>query len=252
MEHYCKGNAYSLCCSTYEQSLAMVKKLKPADIEEIRALPSFRRYVESRCNPSEIISLLEDDKYFRQNLEPLLKNVYQYFNKFHCFVRLLFTMLKDLPKNFIGKQLRDVYTLCSTQSIFRTESFTDLWQLFTMLSKEDFVQTLNGAIGALNQYKETFCLDEDIGKETRRIIDKVISRTWLAGNVPLTNNLLHSGRGETNRLYEECIEQWHKNRKCKECHSDQTWQGLQGRIEKCKFPCSVDSVRCHFEKKKKF
>lgn len=173
MEHYCKGNAFSLCCLTYDQSIKMIKNLKHADIEEIRQLPSFRIYVESRENPAEIIDLLENDKYFLKNLEPLLKNVYQYFNKFHCFVRFLFAMLKNLPKNFIGKQLRDIYSFCGTTNIFQTESFTDLWQLLTLLSKDEFLQTINGAIETLDHCKETFCSNEVIGKETRDIIDEV-------------------------------------------------------------------------------
>lgn len=173
MEHYHKGNALSLCSTTYEQSLKMIKNLKHADIEDIRQLQSFRSYVESRENPAEIIDLLENDEYFRKNLEPLLKNVYQYFNKFHCFVRLLFEMVKNLPKNFMGKQLRDLYALCSSTNIFQNESFTDMWQLLTMLSKDEFLQTLNGAVDTLNHYRETFCSDKVIGKETRQIIDEV-------------------------------------------------------------------------------
>lgn len=154
----------------------MIKNLKHSDIEEIRQLPSFRIYVESNPNPAEIIDLLENDEYFLTNLEPLLRNVYQYFNRFHCFLRLLFTMLQNLPKNYIGKQLRDFYSLCSATNIFQTESFTDLWQLLTLLSKDEFLQTLNSAIITLNAYKETFCLNDVIGKETQGLIDEVTLR----------------------------------------------------------------------------
>lgn len=189
MEHYCKGNAFALCSTSYEQSLKMIGNLKHSDIEEIRQLPSFRIYVESNKNPAEIIDLLENDEYFLKNLKPLLKNVYQYFNKFHCFLRLLFTMLQNLPKNFIGKQLRDIYSLCSSTNIFQTESFTELWQLLTMLSKDEFLQTLNSAINTLNDYKDTFCLNEVIGKETRDLIDEV-SRCGSMVNIVLTKNKL--------------------------------------------------------------
>lgn len=173
MEHYYKGNAFALCAPTYEQSVATIKNLKHVDIEDIRQLQSFRLYVESRKDPKEIINLLEDDVYFRESLEPLLMGVYKYFNKFHCFVRLLFTLFEKLPKNLIGKQLRDVYTLCSTTDILRTESFTDMWQLLSMLSMDEFLNTLNSAIDTLKHYKDTFCSNETIGKETRDIVDEV-------------------------------------------------------------------------------
>lgn len=173
MEHYHQGNAFSLCSTTYEQSLNVIKKLKHADIEQIRQLPSFRIYVESLNDPAKIINLLKNDKYFVKNLEPLLKNIYQYFNKFHCFLRLLFTMIQGLPKNFMGKQLRDIYSLCSSTNILSSEQFTDLWQLLTMLSKDEFCQTINNAVNTLNQYKDTFCSNDVIGKETSDLIDEV-------------------------------------------------------------------------------
>ncbi|KAG4080614.1 hypothetical protein HA402_006215 [Bradysia odoriphaga] len=174
MEHYFKGNAFSLCGTTYEQSIAMIRNLKHTDIEDIRQLPSFRIYVESRTKPAEIISLLEDDKYFVQQLPKLLKDLHEYFHNFHCFARLLFAMVKGLPKNFIGKQLRDVYALCSSTSIFQSETFTDLWQLLRMLSKEEFLSTLDSAVDTLNRYKETFCSNEGI--ITHDIIDAVVEK----------------------------------------------------------------------------
>lgn len=183
MDHYNRGNAFSLCCTTYEQSLKMIQNLKHADIEEIRQLPSVRRYVESIEDPSEIICLLESDEHFQKKLRPLLKNVYQYFNKFDCFVRLLFTMLHTLPKNFIGKQLRDIHSLCNSTNIFQTESFTDLWQLLSMLSKDEFLQTLNNAVDTLKQYKETFCLNTTVGEETCDVIDEVSQRAKDVENV---------------------------------------------------------------------
>lgn len=183
MEHYHKGNAFSLCCSTYEQSLKMIQNLKHADIEEIRQLPSVRRYVECIQDPAEIICLLESDEHFQKKLKPLLKNVYQYFNKFDCFVRLLFTMLQTLPKNFIGKQLRDIHSLCSSTNIFQSESFTDLWQLLALLSKDEFLQTLNNAVDTLNHYKGTFCSNVIVGEETCDIIDEVSQRAKEDENV---------------------------------------------------------------------
>lgn len=173
MEHYYKGNAFSLCCPSYEESLQMIKKLKHSDIEDIRQLQSFRNYVESKEKPQEIIDLLEKDDYFLKDLEPLLKNIYRYLNKFHCFVRLLFTLTKNLPKNFIGKQLRDIYCFCSSTSIYENEDFADLWQLLTLLSKEEFIETLNSGISTLKHYQENFCSNDIIGKETRHLIDEV-------------------------------------------------------------------------------
>lgn len=173
MEHYNQGNAFSLCSRTFEESLSMIKNLKHDDIEQIRQLPSFRIYVESLSDPVKIIDLLENDEYFLQNLEPLLKNVYQYLNKFHCFVRLLFTMVQNMPKNLIGKQFRDIYSFCSSRNIFNTDSFYDLWQLLTMLSKDEFLETIKNAVNTLIQYKQQFCSNDVIGKETNDIIDEV-------------------------------------------------------------------------------
>ncbi|KAJ6648365.1 Origin recognition complex subunit 3 [Pseudolycoriella hygida] len=176
MEHYQQGNEFSLCTSTYEKCLEKIKDLKHEDIEEIRSLPSFRRYVESLTNPAEIIDILEKDKYFRKNLEPLLKNVYAYFQRFHCFSRMLFTMLQNLPRNVIAKQYRDVYVLCSTKHIFRNQNFCELWQLLTVLSKDELLLVLSNSVDTLNNYKKKFCFDDAIGKETQSLIDEVIKK----------------------------------------------------------------------------
>lgn len=173
MEHYYQGNAFSLCSPTFEECLTKIKKLKHDDIEQIRQLPSFRIYVESLKEPRMIIDLLENDKYLLNNMEPLLKNLYEYFSKFHCFLRLLFTMVQNLPKKFMGNQLRDIYSFCSTRNILDTQEFNDLWQLLTMLSKDEFLQTINNATATLNQYKKSFCLNDVIGTETGNLIDEV-------------------------------------------------------------------------------
>lgn len=173
MEHYNQGNAFSLCSTTFEESLKMIENLNHDDIEQIRQLPSFRIYVESLTDPMNIINFLENDEYFLKNLELLLKNIYQYFNKFHCFVRLLFTMVEKIPRNLFGKQFRDIYSLCSSTNILNTDSFHDLWQLLIMLSKDEFLQTLNNAVNTLNQYKERYCSNDVIANETSDIIDEV-------------------------------------------------------------------------------
>lgn len=174
MAHYLQGGALSLC-KPFDESFEIIENLNHEDIEQIRQLPSFRPYVESLADPTKVIALLEDDDYFLKCLPPLLTNIYKYFSKFHCFLRLLMSLLQYLPKNDIGKQLKDLYSRCTSADIVSTMQFEDCWQLLSLLSKEEFLRTINEAIAKLNQYKEMFCSDDVIGRDTGDVIDEVNS-----------------------------------------------------------------------------
>lgn len=182
LQHYLHGNAYSICATTFAQAKANIAQLKHDDLEMIRRLPSFRPYVESMTNYAAVISIFQNDEFFRKTLINMVRDIYSYQLKFHGFVRMLFILVKDLPKSPLGKRFSDVFSFCnSTQHcVTTTEDFKKCWQLLTMTSKNEFVVLLRNSCKALNDYIDTYCdeaeIDGQISLEAKKCFKETINQ----------------------------------------------------------------------------
>lgn len=99
---------YSLC-SNEENAKLLVREFNASDLEKIRHLPSFRKYVESLDNPHQVIGILEDDMFLRAILPSLITEVRAYFSNFYCALRLLLALIADIPNLHLGKNVRNSY-----------------------------------------------------------------------------------------------------------------------------------------------
>lgn len=108
MEHYHQGNAFAIC-TTYAESLAVIRKLERDDFEVIRRLPSFRRHVESIENCRQVIEILKNDDFLRESLCELVTDIHVYLRHFYWALRVLLNLVADLPKNLLGKQVSAIY-----------------------------------------------------------------------------------------------------------------------------------------------
>lgn len=184
LEHYSQGNAYAICAPTYEQSVKNIKKLTIDDIESIRRLPSFRPYVESLTDWQAVVDILTNDEYFRKILITMAKDIYSYFFSFHCCLRVLLLMVKELPNAPLGKHLRDIYSkLEGYESIVDLPELQRCWQLLELMSKGEFISLLEKCCQLLEDLCATYCIqsadeyEQDCGifiRETRSKIKSII------------------------------------------------------------------------------
>ncbi|XP_063621451.1 origin recognition complex subunit 3 [Cydia splendana] len=148
MEHYYGDNVKSLCCEREDIENAAAK-LSAEDFETIRQLPSFRPFLEAQDCETKI-GLFEDDNFFREVLCQELNKLHDYLHSFYLCVRLLAAFLKDLPKNVIGKTVREIYTKCAGESVTKTPTFKECMQLIKFQSQLKLLDSIQGALKVVN------------------------------------------------------------------------------------------------------
>ncbi|CAK1604203.1 unnamed protein product [Parnassius mnemosyne] len=148
MDHYYGDNIKSLCCPR-EKIVGVVMDLTTEDLENIRQLLSFRAYLEKQ-NCREKIKLFEDDSFFREILCKEMLNLHDYLFSFYACVKLFFVFLKDLPKNILGKSVREIYSKCASENIASTQAFKECMQLINFQSQLKLVDSIKNALTAVN------------------------------------------------------------------------------------------------------
>lgn len=146
------------------------ERLSFKEIDQMRRLLSLRPYVEAMENPHDIIAMLGDDDYFMNALGPLVRNIYCYFMKFHCFMRVLLILVKDLPHAPLGKHLRVLYPYCigGDRCVIETEEFQKCWQYLALMSKQEVANLLEKCCRMMHEYSEEYCSPND--REVDRIV----------------------------------------------------------------------------------
>uniref|UniRef100_A0A8D3DA54 Origin recognition complex subunit 3 n=1 Tax=Scophthalmus maximus TaxID=52904 RepID=A0A8D3DA54_SCOMX len=108
LEHFHSQPLSVLCCKK-KQALLNVTQLGHLDLERVRQLPSFKRYVE-RQEHQEQVSLLTDDGHLKEVCQRLIKDLRKYHKNYYPVLRCLHTLTSSLPRYPLGKQAR---TRCS-------------------------------------------------------------------------------------------------------------------------------------------
>lgn len=104
MEHFNQGNIYALCSNELDSD-EIIKNLTGDDLEDIRRLHSFRKFVERKRDPREIIKLLTEDEYLRKCLTGLIDDLKRFWKNFHCALEVLYQLCANLPKAPYGKHV---------------------------------------------------------------------------------------------------------------------------------------------------
>lgn len=177
LEHYSQGDAYAACAPTYTESLKIMSKLTDADVEVIRRLPSFRPFVESLTDYAEVIEILTNNEYFRKKLITLIADIYKYFFRFHCCLRILLLLVKDLPGAPLGKCLRDIYSKCvSGEGVTESPEFQKCWQMLEFMSKSELIAMFEKCCLLLAGLKEQYCSEniDDLDHEHTYFLNESI------------------------------------------------------------------------------
>uniref|UniRef100_A0A182PUJ0 Origin recognition complex subunit 3 n=1 Tax=Anopheles epiroticus TaxID=199890 RepID=A0A182PUJ0_9DIPT len=156
LDHYFQQsiNALSAIIEHEDDLNEIIEELSPPELEQIRQLPSFRPYIESLQNPQDVIDLLTNDDCLRRSLSRMIMRVHNYWFTFHCALQILQTLVSDLPKAPLGRQLRELYCRCVTTDVTELPEFKECMQLLSFLSKEEMLLKIKEVLDVVLCYVE--------------------------------------------------------------------------------------------------
>lgn len=143
------------------------------DLETIRRLPSFRKLPEfletdnSVIRAYRIVKFFKNDDFLKDELKTMVANIHSYFLTFHCFVRVMFILVKDLPGRPLGKHLGALYEDCLTQgrSMVDTELFQKCADILKTMAKDELVSFIERSVEMMDGYLEKYCPEDDSQSE---------------------------------------------------------------------------------------
>lgn len=140
LEHFNSQPLSMLCCQKQE-SLLSAKTLSKQNVERIRHLPSFMRYVETQ-EPQEQVRLLTNDEHVKEVCQKLLKNLHKYHKNYYPILQCLHSLTSSLPKFPLGKHIRELHVSCIEKNLWETEEYDSALQLLRILAKDELVAAL--------------------------------------------------------------------------------------------------------------
>ncbi|NWU53040.1 ORC3 protein, partial [Dromas ardeola] len=144
VEHFYSQPLSILCCQLVDAK-KRVNSLSHNQCENIRRLPSFRRYVESQASEKQI-ALLTTDSYLKEIIQKLLEDLHVYHENYVSVLRCLHVFTSSLPKYPLGKQIRELHCACLENQVWETEEYESSLQLARMLNKSDLVTMLQQCV----------------------------------------------------------------------------------------------------------
>uniref|UniRef100_A0A8C8RQZ1 Origin recognition complex subunit 3 n=1 Tax=Pelusios castaneus TaxID=367368 RepID=A0A8C8RQZ1_9SAUR len=144
VEHFYSQPLSVLCCQLLEAK-KRVNSLSHSQCENIRSLPSFRRYVESQVSEKQI-ALLTEDNFLKEVTQTLLEDLHIYHENYFPVLRCLHVFTASLPKYPLGKQVRELHCACLGRRVWETEEYGSAVQLMRMLAKAELMAILQKCV----------------------------------------------------------------------------------------------------------
>ncbi|XP_068608538.1 origin recognition complex subunit 3 [Brachionichthys hirsutus] len=151
LEHFHSQPLSVLCCNKQE-ALLNVMKLSNSNLETIRHLPSFKRYVEKQESQDQV-NLWTNDDHFKEVCQQLIKDLYKYHKNYYPVLRCLHTLTSSLPRYPLGKQLRELHVICLEKKVWENDDYHTAMKLLKMLAKDELVRLLQSCEGVLQLVK---------------------------------------------------------------------------------------------------
>lgn len=143
--------------------------LTKEDFDTIRrTCLSFRDLVESK-DPKEKIKLITDDNYLRKKLCDIVMTFKNYLFHFYCCLRILSALLEDLPKNDLGKLVRELYPICMSSNITNLDEYKECFKILRFSAKDKFLSKLDKVMLAVQVSLE----DEKVSKMRKNKLEEV-------------------------------------------------------------------------------
>ncbi|NXU59708.1 ORC3 protein, partial [Turnix velox] len=162
VEHFYSQPLSILCCHL-EDAKKRVNSLSKSQCENVRRLPSFRRYVESQTSEKQI-ALLTTDGYLKETVQKLLEDLHAYHENYVSVLRCLHVFTSSLPKYPLGKQIRELHCACLENKVWEMEEYESSLQLARMLNKSDLVTMLQQCVEIL---------ESSSGREFDKTVEKL-------------------------------------------------------------------------------
>ncbi|XP_065767682.1 origin recognition complex subunit 3 isoform X3 [Muntiacus reevesi] len=144
LEHFYSQPLSVLCCNLPEAK-RRIRFLSANQCENIRRLPSFRRYVEKQSSEKQV-ALLTSDKSLKEETQSLLENLHVYHAKYFLVLRCLHHFTSSLPKYPLGRQIRELYCMCLEKNIWDSEEYASVLQLLRLLAKDELMVMLQNCL----------------------------------------------------------------------------------------------------------
>ncbi|KAM6406997.1 origin recognition complex subunit 3 isoform 4-T4 [Pluvialis apricaria] len=144
VEHFYSQPLSVLCCQLVDAK-KRVNSLSHNQCENVRRLPSFRRYVERQVSEKQV-ALLTTDSYLKEIIQKLLEDLHVYHENYISVLRCLHVFTSSLPKYPLGKQIRELHCACLENQVWETEEYESSLQLARMLNKSDLVTMLQQCV----------------------------------------------------------------------------------------------------------
>ncbi|XP_054653032.1 origin recognition complex subunit 3 isoform X4 [Dunckerocampus dactyliophorus] len=151
LEHFHSQPLSVLCCKKKE-ALRNVMQLSHADLERIRKLPSFTRYVEKQ-ESEERAELLKNDAQLKEVCHKLIKDLHKYHKNYYPTLKCLHALTSSLPRYPLGKQIRELHLICLEKSVWETEDYQSALKLLKMLAKDELIALLQRCAEILQPVK---------------------------------------------------------------------------------------------------
>ncbi|XP_028251389.1 origin recognition complex subunit 3 [Parambassis ranga] len=151
LEHFHSQPLSVLCCRKQE-ALLHVTQLGHHNLERIRQLPSFKRYVEQQ-EAQEQVNLMTDDTHLKEVCQRLIKDLRKYHKNFYPILRCLHALTSSLPRYPLGKQIRELYLICLEKNVWENEDYQSAMKLLRMLAKDELIALLQKCAEILQPVK---------------------------------------------------------------------------------------------------
>ncbi|KAM5324352.1 origin recognition complex subunit 3 isoform 4-T4 [Glossophaga mutica] len=162
LEHFYSQPLSVLCCNLPEAK-GRINFLSDNQCENIRRLPSFRRYVEKQAAEKQV-ALLTSDRFLKEETQSLLENLQVYHTNYFLILRCLHQFTSSLPKYPLGRQIRELYCTCLEKNVWDSEEYASALQLLRMLAKDELMTILQKCFNILKSSSE-----KQLGSSAKRI-----------------------------------------------------------------------------------
>ncbi|XP_057383480.1 origin recognition complex subunit 3 isoform X5 [Balaenoptera acutorostrata] len=164
IQNFIKGlQPLSVLCCNLPEAKRRINFLSDNQCENIRRLPSFRRYVEKQASEKQV-ALLTNERFLKEETQSLLENLHVYHTNYFLVLRCLHQFTSSLPKYPLGRQIRELYCTCLEKNILDSEEYASALQLLRMLAKDELMATLQKCFKVFKSSSE-----KQLGNTAKRI-----------------------------------------------------------------------------------
>jgi origin recognition complex subunit 3 len=151
-----------------------ISKLTKTDCDTIRrTCSSFRSMVEAENDPKKRIEFITSDEYLKRKLANIINRIERYWFQFFCHLRMLVLLLEDLPRNELGKLVRELYPICIASDVTKLDEYQECFNLLRFTSKDKFLTKMDKILSMIRSQIENSGLNESPMKNMLTIYENL-------------------------------------------------------------------------------